>query len=87
MTRNKKPLTRRFPIPEYGILATPVAEIYQTPTVPPYRQTPAPLTVSQNYIHRLIADYWDAEIKWCEEVRKAHLLKLQLAVHGIRKLV
>ncbi|KAG1736274.1 hypothetical protein EDD22DRAFT_959797 [Suillus occidentalis] len=85
--RNKKPLTRRFPIPEFGIPATPVAEIYQTPTVPPYRQTPAPLTVSQNYIHRLVADRWDAEIKRCEEARKAHLLEVQLAAHGIRKLV
>ncbi|KAG2032748.1 hypothetical protein BDR03DRAFT_985447 [Suillus americanus] len=59
---------KRIPIPELGIFATPVAEVYQTPTVPPYCQTPAPLTISQNYVHRLVADHWDAEIKQCEQV-------------------
>lgn len=67
-------------------MATPPLEIPETP-VPPYRQTPAPLTVSQNYIYRLVGDRWDAEIKRCEEARKAHLLEVLLAAHGIRKLV
>ncbi|KAG2737916.1 hypothetical protein P692DRAFT_20760416 [Suillus brevipes Sb2] len=59
----------------------------QTPVPSPYRQTPAPLTVSQNYMRRLAAERWDAEARRCEEARKAQLLELQLAAHGITKLV
>jgi hypothetical protein len=86
VTRTKKPLTCRIVMLELGIFVTPVTEIPQTP-VPPYRQTPAPVTVSQNYMYRLVLDHWDAEIKWCEEARKAHLLEVQLAAHGICKFV
>lgn len=68
---------------ELGIFATPMVEIPQTP----YHQTPTPLTVSQNYMYRLVADHWDAEIRRCEKARKAHLLEVQLAAHGICKLV
>ncbi|KAG2133731.1 hypothetical protein DEU56DRAFT_913848 [Suillus clintonianus] len=88
----KKPLIRRIALSEYGFNVNqnsplPVdPEVPQTP-VPPYRQTPPPVTVSQNYLHRLVADRWDAEVKRCEEARKAQLLEVQLAAHSIRKLV
>jgi hypothetical protein len=42
-------------MPEFGIFATPVTEIPQTP-VPPYHKTPASVTVSQNYMYRLVSD-------------------------------
>ncbi|KAG1888442.1 uncharacterized protein F5891DRAFT_987853 [Suillus fuscotomentosus] len=66
--------------------AVPGSETPKTPA-PPYRQTLAPLVVSQNYMHRLVAERWDAEVRCCEEGRKAQLLEVQLAVHGITKLV
>ncbi|KAG2356419.1 hypothetical protein BDR07DRAFT_1423333, partial [Suillus spraguei] len=83
----KKFLPHRIACPELGIFATsPLADVPQTP-VPPYHQTPAPVTVSQMYMYRLIGDCWDAKIKRCKEAKKAHLLEVQLAAHGIRKLV
>ncbi|KAG2156983.1 hypothetical protein DEU56DRAFT_750205 [Suillus clintonianus] len=64
----KKPLIRRIALSKYGYnvnQSSPLPvdpEDPQTP-VPPYRQTPPPVKVSQNYLHRLIADHWDAEVK------------------------
>ncbi|KAG2743057.1 hypothetical protein P692DRAFT_20878964 [Suillus brevipes Sb2] len=91
--KKKRHLIRRLPLPlsKLGYNSSPLPvepepEVLQTP-VPPYRQTPAPVIVSQNYLHRLIVDRWDAEVKRCEEGRKAQLLEVQLAAHGIRKLV
>ncbi|KAG0699691.1 hypothetical protein DFH29DRAFT_1081170 [Suillus ampliporus] len=66
------------PIPPYISPKTPA---------PPYRQTPAPIMVSQNYIRGLVKQRWDAEVRCCEEARKAQLLEVQLAAHGITKLV
>ncbi|KAG1727356.1 uncharacterized protein EDB91DRAFT_1086434 [Suillus paluster] len=39
--------------------------------------------IKNSPIKRLVTDRWDAEIKWCEEARKAHLLEVQLAAHGL----
>ncbi|KAG2029592.1 hypothetical protein BDR03DRAFT_987657 [Suillus americanus] len=63
----KKPLIRRIALSEYGYNINqssplPELEVPQTP-VPPYHQTPPPVTVSQNYLHRLVADRWDAKVK------------------------
>ncbi|KAG0699297.1 hypothetical protein DFH29DRAFT_1002078 [Suillus ampliporus] len=67
---------------------TPVpSPIPLKPPVQPYRQTPAPLIVSQNYMRRLVTEHWDAELRRCEEARKAQMLEVQLAAHGITKLV
>jgi hypothetical protein len=79
------------PVPAYTIPA--VTEVPEIP-VPPYRQTPAPVMVSQMHIRRLVSDRWEAEIKRyeaeikrCEEARKVHLLEVQLAAHGITRIL
>ncbi|KAG2113769.1 uncharacterized protein F5147DRAFT_759040 [Suillus discolor] len=94
----KRKLVRRFPLPIHydngaASSATPsplpaphLSEVPETPT-PPYRQTPAPVTVSQSYLRKLVLEHWEAEFKCCEEARKAQLLEVHLAALGITKLV
>ncbi|KAG2154606.1 hypothetical protein DEU56DRAFT_751291 [Suillus clintonianus] len=72
-------------------------DIHQTPIppsispktpAPPYRrQNPAPVVVSQNYMHRIVEQWWDAEVRYCKAARKAQLLEVELAAHDIIKLV
>jgi hypothetical protein len=66
---------------------SPIVQISQMTPIQPHRQTPAHLVVSQNYMRKLVAERWDAEVRRCEEGRKAQLLEVQLAAHGITKLV
>ncbi|KAG0700527.1 hypothetical protein DFH29DRAFT_1070103 [Suillus ampliporus] len=54
---------KKIALLEFGISATPAPAIVPETPVPPYCQTPAPLIVSQNYMYKLVADRWDAEIK------------------------
>ncbi|KAG2120209.1 hypothetical protein BD769DRAFT_1671856 [Suillus cothurnatus] len=35
--------------------------------LPPFRQTPGPISVSQVYLRRLILEHWEAELKTCEK--------------------
>jgi hypothetical protein len=85
---DNQPAEQSSPVPAYLSVSAPS----QTPpSLTPhhpshYRQTPAPVTVSQVYLLRLVADRWDAEVKRCEEARKAQVLEVQLAAHGIVKL-
>ncbi|KAG1798210.1 uncharacterized protein HD556DRAFT_1440546 [Suillus plorans] len=76
-----------LPAPTPSPLPAPhLSEVPETPT-PPYRQTPAPVTVSQSYLRKLVLERWEAEFKCCEEARKAQLLEVHLAALGITKLV
>ncbi|KIK32174.1 hypothetical protein CY34DRAFT_19230 [Suillus luteus UH-Slu-Lm8-n1] len=94
--RAKRQLNRRFPLPAPGHPSHPpifcnianTGDILspQTPDPIPFHQTPARLIVSHNYMRRLVADRWDAEARHCEEARKAQLLEVQLATHGITEL-
>jgi hypothetical protein len=43
---------------------------------PPFRQTPGPITASQNYIQKLILERWEAEVKACEQAKKLQLLEV-----------
>ncbi|KAG1871201.1 hypothetical protein DFJ58DRAFT_722632 [Suillus subalutaceus] len=43
---------------------------------PPFRQTPGPVTASQNYIRNLILERWEAEVKACEQAKKLQLLEI-----------
>jgi len=41
--------------------------------LPPFRQTPGPITTSQDYLRTLVMECWDAEVKLCEEMKKVQL--------------
>jgi hypothetical protein len=43
---------------------------------PLFRQTPGPVTASQNYIQNLILERWEAEVKACEQAKKLQLLEV-----------
>jgi hypothetical protein len=43
---------------------------------PPFRQTPGPITASQNYIQKLILECWEAEVKACKQAKKLQLLEV-----------
>ncbi|KAG1881924.1 hypothetical protein C8R48DRAFT_766903 [Suillus tomentosus] len=43
---------------------------------PPFRQTPGPITASQNYIRNLILERWEAEVKACKQAKKLQLLEV-----------
>ncbi|KAG1794624.1 uncharacterized protein HD556DRAFT_1307983 [Suillus plorans] len=43
---------------------------------PPFRQTPGPISVSQIYLHKLILERWEAEVKACENAKKLQLIEL-----------
>jgi hypothetical protein len=45
------------------------------------------LTIIQASVRRLVIERWDAEVKRCEEAKRAQLLELLLAAHGITRLV
>ncbi|KIK43912.1 hypothetical protein CY34DRAFT_106246 [Suillus luteus UH-Slu-Lm8-n1] len=44
--------------------------------LPPFRQTPGPISVSQSYIRRLILEHWNAEIRYCEKAKKLGQLEI-----------
>ncbi|KAG1766912.1 hypothetical protein EV702DRAFT_1050539 [Suillus placidus] len=44
--------------------------------LPPFCQTPGPITVSQTYVRKLILERWEAEVKACEQAKKLQLLEL-----------
>ncbi|KAG2029101.1 hypothetical protein BDR03DRAFT_987982 [Suillus americanus] len=44
--------------------------------LPPFRQTPGPVLVSQTYLRRLIVERWEAEVKACEKSKQLRLLEL-----------
>ncbi|KAG2113217.1 uncharacterized protein F5147DRAFT_771067 [Suillus discolor] len=69
------------PVPPYTIAT--VAEVPETP-VPPYRQTPAPLVVSQMYMHRIVSDRWEAEIKHCKAEIKHSESRLKALEEDVR---
>jgi hypothetical protein len=37
--------------------------------LPPFHQTPGPISISQVYLRRLILEYWEAELKACEKAK------------------
>ncbi|KAG1770585.1 hypothetical protein EV702DRAFT_1138877 [Suillus placidus] len=41
--------------------------------LPPYRQTPGPIKMSQTYLQTLVLERWDAEIRLCDESCRAQL--------------
>ncbi|KAG1850230.1 hypothetical protein DFJ58DRAFT_729323 [Suillus subalutaceus] len=44
--------------------------------LPPFRQTPGPISVSQSYLHRLIVERWEAEVNACEQAKKQQLSEI-----------
>ncbi|KAG1881864.1 hypothetical protein C8R48DRAFT_766839 [Suillus tomentosus] len=44
--------------------------------VPPYRQTPGPISVAQTYLRKLILERWEAEVRACENAKKLELLEI-----------
>ncbi|KAG2117746.1 hypothetical protein DEU56DRAFT_918947 [Suillus clintonianus] len=44
--------------------------------LPPFRQTPGPISVSQSYLRRLILERWEAEVKACEKAKQLQLLEI-----------
>jgi hypothetical protein len=44
--------------------------------LPPFRQTPGPVSVSQSYLRRLILARWEAEVKGCEHAKKLQLMEI-----------
>ncbi|KAG1815869.1 hypothetical protein EV424DRAFT_1540896 [Suillus variegatus] len=51
-------------------LHMPLREVRDTEPMiplPPFHQTPGPVTVSQTYLRRLIVERWEAEVKACEK--------------------
>jgi len=45
--------------------------------LPPFRQTPGPITVSQTYLRKLVLERWEAELKGCQEAKKAQILEIK----------
>lgn len=57
----------------------PLREVRDTEPMsplPPFRQTPGPVTVSQTYLRRLIVERWEAEVKACEKSKQLRLLEI-----------
>ncbi|KAG2362144.1 hypothetical protein BDR07DRAFT_1485143 [Suillus spraguei] len=44
--------------------------------IPPFRQTPGPISVSQPYLHKLILVHLEAEVKACEQAKKLQLSEI-----------
>ncbi|KAG1793160.1 uncharacterized protein HD556DRAFT_1308880 [Suillus plorans] len=44
--------------------------------LPPFRQTPGPILVSQSYLRRLVLEHWEAEVKACEKAKKLQQLEI-----------
>lgn len=44
--------------------------------LPPFRQTPGPISASQSYVQRLILARWEAEVKRCEHGKKLQLMEI-----------
>ncbi|KAG1829050.1 hypothetical protein DFJ58DRAFT_848827 [Suillus subalutaceus] len=44
--------------------------------LPPFRQTPGPISIAQSYLRKLILEHWEAEIKACEQAKKLQLLEI-----------
>ncbi|KAG1773537.1 hypothetical protein EDD22DRAFT_841933 [Suillus occidentalis] len=44
--------------------------------LPPFCQTPGPISVSQSYIRRLILEHWNTEIRYCEKAKKLGQLEI-----------
>ncbi|KAG2138252.1 hypothetical protein BD769DRAFT_1384772 [Suillus cothurnatus] len=44
--------------------------------VPPYCQTPGPISVAQTYLQKLILERWAAEVQACENAKKLQLLEI-----------
>ncbi|KAG0704056.1 hypothetical protein DFH29DRAFT_997942 [Suillus ampliporus] len=40
--------------------------------LPPFRQTPGPISASQTYLCRLILERWEAEVKACEKAKNCN---------------
>ncbi|KAG1872174.1 hypothetical protein F4604DRAFT_1925770 [Suillus subluteus] len=44
--------------------------------LPPFRQTPGPISVAQTYLRKLILERWEAEIQACKKEKKLQLLEI-----------
>lgn len=44
--------------------------------LPPFCQTPGPVSVAQSYLRNLILERWEAEIHACEKEKKLQLLEI-----------
>ncbi|KAG2106483.1 hypothetical protein BD769DRAFT_1393171 [Suillus cothurnatus] len=44
--------------------------------LPPFHQTPGPVSVAQSYLQNLILERWEAEIHACEKEKKLQLLEI-----------
>ncbi|KAG0696693.1 hypothetical protein DFH29DRAFT_1004361 [Suillus ampliporus] len=72
----KRPKVKDNEEPHAGEREVPIEEAMYP--LPPFRQTPGPISVSQSYIRRLIIERWDAEIRYCEKAKKLRQFKMRL---------
>ena len=67
--------------PKYSLACRPKVEEPTTDAepmfpLPPFCQTPGPISVSQSYLQRLILERWEAEVKACEKEKTLQLLEI-----------
>lgn len=74
--------------PDAGEREVPIEEAMYP--LPPFRQTPGPISVSQSYLRRLIIERWDTEIRYIIQASLQRLVAERwdvLAAHGVTRLV